>query len=113
MSTSEDWKNVDFHALRKQQLGRMEDHVTSVKQDQTHFRETHTAKQLEKVEALQSANVQLQKELAMAVERKRFIFDDIDKENMDYAFKAIDKVNEKDAIRVQICEVENILRMLR
>ncbi len=73
----------------------------------------HTAKQLEKVEALQSANVQLQKELAMAVERKRFIFDDIDKENMDYAFKAIDKVNEKDAIRVQICEVENILRMLR
>jgi hypothetical protein len=49
----------------------------------------------------------------MAVERKRFIFDDIDKENMDYAFKAIDKVNEKDAIRVQICEVENILRMLR
>jgi chromosome segregation ATPase len=57
--------------------------------------------------------VQLQRELANAVERKRVIFDDIDKENLDYAYKALEKVNEKDSIRIQICEVENILRMLR
>lgn len=41
------------------------------------------------------------------------IFDDIDKENLDYAYKVLEKVNEKDSIRIQICEVENILRLLR
>ena len=32
-TTKEDWKNVDFHALKKQHFGKMEDQIAAVKQD--------------------------------------------------------------------------------
>ena len=49
---NEEWKQVDFHALRKQAVARIDDQITSLRQDQTHFRDTHTSKQIESSEAL-------------------------------------------------------------
>lgn len=37
----------------------------------------------------------------------------IDRENVEFSTKYQAKVNEKDALRVQICEIEHILRQLR
>lgn len=91
----------------------MEDQIAAVKQDQQEYREKHTQKQLEQAEYLQNENVSLQKELTKVVQQKRVIFNEIDKENMDYQFKTMDKVNEKDTLRLQICEIEHILRKLR
>jgi predicted RNA methylase len=51
--------------------------------------------------------------LTKTVEAKRVVLGEIDRENIDFSSKYKAKVNEKDSLRVQICDIEHIIRQLR
>ena len=55
----------------------------------------------------------MQKELVKTMDKKRSILGDLEKENIDYVAKFKDKANEKESLRGQICQVENLIRLLR
>ena len=51
--------------------------------------------------------------MTKTVEAKRVVLGEIDRENTDFSSKYKAKVNEKDSLRVQICDIEHIIRQLR
>jgi len=69
----EEWKNLDFHALKKSQLQKIDDQITGVKQLQRDHRENVTDRQLEQAEYLQNENIALQKELGKTIDAKRTV----------------------------------------
>jgi hypothetical protein len=106
----DDWRSLDLPALRSQQLTRLDGKLSQIADNQRQHRDHFTLGQLSQSEALQSENLTLQKEVIQAMEQKRATMGEVDRENLDFAGRYQAKVAEKAALRVQICEVEHILR---
>lgn len=55
----EEWKKLDFNGLKKQQLGKLEEKLATVKAMQREHRTNQTYAQLEQAEYLQTENAAL------------------------------------------------------
>lgn len=68
---------------------------------------------MEQIEYLENENLSMQKELVKTLEKKRVVLGDLEKENINFTHKFQVKVNEKESLREQISEIENLVRLLR
>lgn len=83
----EDWKKVDFHALKSAQFQKLDSIIENVRQSQRDQRNNHTNVELAKVEQLIGIeNVRLQRDIGKTLEEKRSVLAEIDREN--YEFKS-------------------------
>jgi hypothetical protein len=81
----EDWKKVDFHALKSAQFQKLDSIIDNVKQSQRDQRNNHTNVEFAKVEQLIGIeNVRLQRDIGKTLEEKRSVLAEIDRENHEF-----------------------------
>lgn len=108
----EEWRKLDFIALRRQQFEGLEHALQAIDQQQAD-RKAHLDEELEQVEYLQTENLSIQKSLVKTLDAKRTVLSEMEKENVDFLHKFNAKANEKDTLRKQITEVEHLIRLLK